>query len=130
MGKKGLNGGEGGIRTLGTLSGSFAFEASAFNRALPPLRVTILSQVFDLREAVHTWEKARCETAYLAQCFAPSIPTVEAEWMDATHRCVRGLLVGWLSFAGGFEEEPGAALCFVDPVFEQACCCYIAGVVA
>ena len=31
-------GGEGGIRTPGTLTGTPDFESGAFNRALPPLR--------------------------------------------------------------------------------------------
>ena len=33
-----MNGGEGGIRTPGTLSSTADFESAAFNRALPPLR--------------------------------------------------------------------------------------------
>ena len=32
-------GGEGGIRTPGTLASTSDFESGAFNRALPPLRV-------------------------------------------------------------------------------------------
>ena len=32
-------GGEGGIRTPGTITGTSDFESGAFNRALPPLRV-------------------------------------------------------------------------------------------
>ncbi len=39
-------GGEGGIRTPGTLASTSDFESGAFNRALPPLRTTIsLSQL-------------------------------------------------------------------------------------
>ena len=37
---------------------------------------------------------------------------------------------GWLTFARNFKEEPGAALRFIDPVFEEAGRCYVAGVVA
>jgi hypothetical protein len=35
-------GGEGGIRTPDTRKGMSDFESGAFNRALPPLRITIL----------------------------------------------------------------------------------------
>jgi hypothetical protein len=55
--RKGLYGGEGGIRTPDRLTPMSDFESGAFNRALPPLRVSILSQVFELREAVRTREK-------------------------------------------------------------------------
>ena len=33
------DGGEGGIRTPGTLTGTSDFESGALNRALPPLRI-------------------------------------------------------------------------------------------
>jgi len=34
-----MTGGEGGIRTPGTLASTSDFESGAFNRALPPLRI-------------------------------------------------------------------------------------------
>ena len=39
IGRTGVNGGEGGIRTPDTLTSMPDFESGAFNRALPPLRV-------------------------------------------------------------------------------------------
>jgi hypothetical protein len=45
----GLTGGEGGIRTPDRLTPMSDFESGAFNRALPPLRVSLFYQESALR---------------------------------------------------------------------------------
>ena len=43
-------GGEGGIRTPGTLASTSDFESGAFNRALPPLHIFILPKITRFRK--------------------------------------------------------------------------------
>ena len=47
---KQVNGGEGGIRTPDSLATMSDFESGAFNRALPPLRTSILPKINRFRK--------------------------------------------------------------------------------
>ena len=95
------------------------FESGAFNRALPPLRNDYLIARLEIYEKLFDYGRR-------VNALRPSIP---AERMDGG----KALMIRYgvsLSFAGDLEEEPSAALGFVDPVFEQAGCGYVTGIVA